>query len=408
MGELLASVQKTIRHPLPLGAVLVGSGIAFTAAPGSLGDFMAVAGALFAVNVLFGAYRLRNLTAGHVAALGVVAVMVLISMSLPGARVHERSLRYLLLTPGMIMACHALSKQIEDVRRETLTAIAAAMVCVCVTVQLIGFQLHPPGVFYGFYSNPHHLGLFASLALPLMAYVLLRLNGWRRAAIAPWVVAALYLLWQSGSRISWLVFFASIPPTALLFLGRKQSVGLIFGTGGLAAVSAWLSGFSAIATRMNDLWVNLWSEERTLIWPATWEVLKRNSPGEWLLGHGIGSFRFDFKEAFPDVEHLNVAAFPHNAVLQLLFENGLIGLLLVLTGFGALMWTLWRTSRRGRSDPGARHLAMTLFALLFILAGHCLLTKSIYSRYILYSLSLVIGASLVLIEKTREGPDGAA
>jgi O-antigen ligase len=379
---------------------LIGSCLVFTAIPGAIGDFMVLGGTIFALNVLVGNYRLQELTAGHLAVLGIVSLLVLLSVVVPGAKVHDRSLRYLLLAPGMIMACHALANPLGDLRLNLRTAVTAAVLCTCVTLQTIGWWLHRPGSLFGFYDNPHHLGLFASLALPLLGWVMLRLGGWLCAVMLPWVTAALYLLWQSGSRISWLVFFAAILLASFLFLRRKQIVGVILGVGALAASSAWLSGFSAIGSRISDLWVNFWSEERILLWPATLEALKQNTLGEWLLGHGIGSFRFDFKEYFADNKTLRPYAFPHNAVLQLVFENGIVGTLLVFAGFGSLMWALLR-STRGLPKTDDRYLAPTLFSLLCIEIGHCLLTKSLYSKYILYSLSLIVGVSLVVIEKSR-------
>jgi hypothetical protein len=137
-------------------------------------------------------------------------------------------------------------------------------------------------------------------------------------------------------------------------------------------------------------------EDRLIIWRETLSRLNLNTAGEWLLGHGIGSYVFE--------ENVHIS--PHNAVLQLAFENGVLGLVLVIGGYVCLMWALYRASRR-LSNPAERYLSLTLFALLCIEAGHCLLTNSIYSKYILYPLSIIIGASTVIIDKAGGESDSA-
>jgi O-antigen ligase len=388
-----------------MGAALAGSAIAFTAAPGSLGDLMALCGAVFAANVLVGNYRVREITRGHWLVLGIVALLLLQSLPLFGVKAHDRSLRYFMLFPGMVMACHVMARQSAGVRPELRAAALAAVVCICVSAQTIAFQLQHPPDYFGFYDNPHHLGLFASLALPVLGWAAYRMNGWRRAATLPWGIAAFFLLWQSGSRISWVVFFGSAILAAVLFMPRRKIIAMVGGIGLLALTSAWLSGFGSIVGRINDFRINLKQEERVVLWPATIEVLARNTAREWVLGHGIGSFRSEFPKIAPD-SRLHIYAFPHNALLQIIFENGITGLGIMAAGLGVLMWRLFRKSHRP-VDPAERHLRMTLFALLCIVAGQCLLTKSLYSRYIMYSLGVIIGVFIVVLDENRPECDGA-
>jgi O-antigen ligase len=329
-------------------------------------------------------------TGAHLTVLALIALIVLVNMIAPGGKVHERSLRYVLLLPGMIMACSLFVFQLRDIRGGLLSLIIAGVLCLCVTGQMVGFWLYKSKNFFGFYGDqPHHLGLFASLILPLLGWSIFRLAGWMRVALLPWAMASLFLLWQSGSRISWLVFFSSAMFSSLLFLNPKQFLEIFLCMIALSALTAWLSGVSVIGARIQDLITTFRTEERMSIWPDTVAALKLNSPGEWLFGHGIGSYRSDFQYASP-----------HNAALQLVFENGILGMLLVVGGFGSLMWALLRSSHR-LSHSEDRYLALTLFSLLCIEAGQCLLTKSIYSKYILFTLSLIVGASLVVIEKAR-------
>jgi hypothetical protein len=388
---LLTKIQILLKHPLLLGSVLIFSCLAFSVHPGALGEFMAAGGIVFLLNAIVGNYRLREATGAQLAVLALVAIIVLVHVLSPAVKVRHSSLRYLLFIPGMVMACHLMALSLSSVHTRTFNVIATAVLYVCVACQMIAVWWNKPEGLFGFYGNLHHLGFFASIALPLLGWIASRVKCWTRMVLAPCLMAAMVLLWQSSSRVSWLVFFSSVILSAALFLNRKQFLGFILIFCMVSVSAVLLSGPSAVMSRINDLVVNFWNEERiTIIWPETIDALQRNSLREWLFGHGIGSFRFSYK----------INPFPHNALLQLLFENGLIVTLLVVAAFGYLMWALWRSSRQ-RPRRNDHRLAATLFLLLCIEIGHCLLTKSLYSKYILYTLSLIVGVSLVVIEKSR-------
>jgi O-antigen ligase len=296
----------------------------------------------------------------------------------------------------MIMLWHVFSRQVTGVLPRVLTAASVVTLCACVTLQFIRVRLPGESARFGFYDNPHHLGLFASLALVLLAWTAMRLDGWRRALTAPWVLAATYLLWHSGSRISWVVFFSSLLLAALLFLPRRRVAAVLGGVLAASAAGAWFSGFASIGARIGDLRAHFWSDERWEVWPATLRLLGENTLWEWLFGHGIGNFRLE-RIRVSAADDLQTYAFPHNAALQLIYENGIVGLVIVFGGTAALFWALWRSRRRPLEAPTG-YASAVLFALLAVVTGHCLLTKSVYSKFTLYLASLVIGASLVRLE----------
>jgi O-antigen ligase len=355
---------------------------------------MAVGGTVFVLNVLAGNYGRRDLTRGPLAVLALFAALLLLHLLVPGGKTHTRSLKYFLLFPGMVMACVFFAARRHTLRDRTLYRLVAGVLCLCITIQTIGFWHHQPKDLYGFYgTQKHHLGLFASLALPLLCWLMFSLTDRFRFALAPWAAASLFLLWQSHSRVSWIVFFPSVLLASLVFLNRRHFLGLLSATTALSALTAWWSGAAGIGARLNELIANFAQEDRWSIWRETWEALQRSTAGEWLLGHGIGSFAFD--------ENVHIS--PHNAVLQLLFENGILGAVLVGVGIVALMAGLLRAARR-RPKVADRYLVWCLFTLLCIDVGHCLLTKSIYSKYIMYTMSLIVGTSLAIIDKPSEEP----
>ena len=105
---------------LILELAILGSFIAFTINPGSLGDIMRICGAIFLFNVLIGNYRIGDVTEGHLVVLGIFLIMLLINAFMPDEMIHRRSFRYFLTLPGMILAIHCLSKRTKPDSRTLL------------------------------------------------------------------------------------------------------------------------------------------------------------------------------------------------------------------------------------------------------------------------------------------------
>lgn len=66
MHKLLCFIKCVGGHYLLLELAVLTSFFGFTVNPGSLGEFMRIAGSIFLFNVLIGNYRLKQLTQGHI------------------------------------------------------------------------------------------------------------------------------------------------------------------------------------------------------------------------------------------------------------------------------------------------------------------------------------------------------
>jgi O-antigen ligase len=228
-------------------------------------------------------------------------------------------------------------------------------------------------------------------------------KGWPRMVYMTAMAMAFFLLWESSSRISWLAFFSSILIAMVLFLRRKK---LLIGLAGLFSISfaaALVSGFAAIKLRFADIIANWRTEERVTVWTDTLTMLGDNSVKDWVLGHGIGSFRYYFPEYNTFTRGTKIIGwnFPHNIFFQLIFENGLIGLLLIMAGVTLLLLGLWRGYRL-LQDKSDRYLLIVTFILFLTNLIHCTFTLSFYHKYFLYPLSVICGIALVLLEKTGQ------
>ena len=218
-------------HRLILELAIIGSFIAFTINPGSLGDLMRICGAIFLFNVLIGNYRIGDVTEGHLVVLGIFLITLLINGFMPDEMIHRRSFRYFLTIPGMILAIHCLSKRINPDSRTLLFYCSIAVLAL--TIQFIAYHtvesvVNSGGLeSYGLSGNMHHFGSLAGLILPVLFYFSTQIKGWLRLLCVAGVIVAFYLLWESSSRISWLAFFSSILIAILLFLrSRKLLMGL--------------------------------------------------------------------------------------------------------------------------------------------------------------------------------------
>ena len=234
----------------------------------------------------------------------------------------------------------------------------------------------------------------------LPVYFSTQIKGWLRISCVAGVIVALYLLWESSSRISWFAFFSSILVAILIFLRKRELLLALAGFFTISFIAALGSGFVAIKNRILDILANWRSEERVTVWTDTLNMLGDNSVKDWLLGHGIGSFRY----YFPDYNTFKVNGkivnwnFPHNVFFQIIFENGFIGLVMFLGATVLLMIGIWRGYHRLKHQSD-RYLLVTLFILFWMNFLHAALTLSFYHKYFIYPLSMIIGILLILLEK---------
>ena len=400
MQKLLYFIKCVGGNYLLLELAVLTSFFGFTLNPGALGEFMRIAGSIFFFNVIVGNYRLKQLTQGHIIFFTAFMLLLVIHFLVPDATVHRRSVRYFLAFPWLIMAIHCLSIRRSTAEHKMPEFLYLSAVILAVLIQFIAYKFFSTNESWGMYGNFHHFGYFASLTIPLLWYFLSISKGRIRILIALTILAAMYLLLESSSRIAWLAFFSSIFLTSILFFKlRRIIIGIILFTI-FSCLAAAFSGFSDAGNRILDFFAHWRTEERVALWTDTLRLLSENSLQDWIFGHGIGSFRYHFEiftntsEASTSIYHV----FPHNVFFQIIFENGLIGFSIIIGGIAWLLLSLWRGYSRLR-DKSDQNLIIVTFALLWINLVYCGLTQSFYSKFSLYPLSLICGIAFVLLEK---------
>lgn len=268
-----------------------------------------------------------------------------------------------------------------------LRALCFAMATGAVVCSLVGVveRLHYLHVeqyrVFGTFGHPNHCANFLSASLILV----LALPGagrkgllWRLLLIPP----LLFTLFFTLSRSAWI---GTITGLGVLGLLRNRRL-LVGGAAMLAGVVilAFILPSTYIGERIRGLvmpgrFIQA-LHHRPEIWEGSWRLIKE-SP---VLGHGYGHKNFHYAwKRLPDRPDAQYGA-AHNTPLHILFELGVVGLLLHLWIYGRLLLRLiigYRTA----ADPMVRSL---LAAVLAISAGWIL--QSITMEHILLEQMMVI------------------
>jgi O-antigen ligase len=244
----------------------------------------------------------------------------------------------------------------RDVRLVIAALIAGAVLSVLIGVA--GGSLGSPatsvetatsteGRLQGGADDPNFLAAYLVAIVGLAAAIRPRLDGIARLAI-PVVVAVLVAgLFATQSRGGLIAAVAALATALVLLPDRRLAIGACaaaFALGAVAYVAAEPSALERITTA---------SEDRGNGREDLWRVAVRMSADHPVVGVGLGNFRvrsgeyvrepgaLQFVDLIVDRPHE-----VHNTYLQLLAENGVIGLGLFLAVAAAAMGSAWRAARR--------------------------------------------------------------
>jgi O-antigen ligase len=409
MRQHFSKAAAAIGHPLIFEAAVVVSFTLFSIYPGALLEVMRACSLVFIINLLIGNYRLSDFNKAAVLMVSGMIIMLLANVTAPDEVVHSRSLSYFIALPGTALAGHALAVRKIAVRQGYSSGLYTAVVGSAVILNAGALLfLQTDGRINGFYSNPHHLGLFASITLPALFFSFMLHNRWVRMALVGIILVDLLMLFESNSKVSWLAFMIGCGLPVFFFLrGRHR----LFAIGGLILFSGFgaaIYGIPRLVNRLRFFLMHLDEEARWVIWTKAWELCLESSLGQWLFGHGIGSFRYymtDFAYTSAGGKPIQFS-FPHNGILQILFENGVVGCAVVFGGMLAIAMCLIKIYPSLKSE-NTRYMVITVFAAFLITLVHFMLTKSFYSKYIQYILSLIIGMTLALYDEYRAKRDSS-
>lgn len=350
------------------------------------------AGAFFLLNhMVFGEFSLKTIPLMYWIALAVCTALILMSLVFSYEITHKDRIFRLV---KMLVIIYTIRLSSRTVAPQPAFKIFGVVLALSVVWQFAARILF--GMPYGTWSNPHYLANFAILSLPLVFYYF-------RTAPNPYKILFLALLvididpvFRNASRPAFLALVVSTLFVITFFTrSRYRWIGLLAICVCFLLLS--ITNYAGFFDKLKELIVNVSDEERVHIWRYSLEMLQDNSPAGWWVGNGIGS-TYDILQgyALPDPLYESFS-FPHNFLIQILFENGIIGSVLVFGGQAYVLYMFIKLSNSAVNSPV--HLFINCMMAVYL---NCLiftgLTVGFYSKYTLYPLGFIIGIAFVLAE----------
>jgi hypothetical protein len=116
----------------------------------------------------------------------------------------------------------------------------------------------------------------------------------------------------------------------------------------------------------------------------------------WIFGNGTGVFRTVYPKLFTPVPGGTIN-FPHFHGLEILYDNGIIAVILVFSGITWLLIYAVQAAKKAGNDK-IRILVKCLIVSFIAWLIHTGLAFPFYSKYSQYSLAFIIGSLLSIIE----------
>ena len=315
--------------------------------------------------------------------LSVPFAFMLLHMLAVGRVELVKEIRHLWLAAFAALGVWALPKpQLEWLDRSR-EHIVITLTLFFIVVQVFGFAVVLTDEFSGAMRNPHYLSYYSALALVASGALLLSGEGKHKLLLMISAVFLLAFILISSSRPAWIALLTCLC-LWLLFRPSLRKAWLIL----LAALLLYATNPADLATRMDDLLVNITQEERVTIWQSAFRLQMESTPVEWLAGHGTDRFVTEFASFAPAEYSDHEYQFPHNSILEVIYMSGLCGLILMLAIYFVVYKRLFRLAGKGLGIAAAGLFGFTFHWLIVFI------TFPLISPYNMYPLALLIGACL--------------
>ena len=247
----------------------------------------------------------------------------------------------------LLLLCSATIHDLDDIESFLWSALWGFVILSVVPV--VRAFVNPSGAFDKgrLWGSPNDLSLCAGTVV-VLALILNSLR--KRTWLAGFVIVGATVMIMSGGKAG---IVAGIASVTLFYVLQKR----------LAAVFGWLlgvlvlGGIILLATPLATHFISYQERDqlstitgRTELWKAAWpDILQRP-----IVGHGYLASRFlseHVEGAFGEAGHM------HNGFLEALYNNGLIGLIILVAIHLVIVKNLWR-ARKGPPDRNAQLLVV--------------------------------------------------
>lgn len=211
--------------------------------------------------------------------------------------------------------------------------------------------IHIPQRASGTFTNPVFYAMFLVIVTPFCAYCMFFATSRKRKITALFSficsLAGIALSYSRGPYLAVAVAFI-----CLFFYGKKQFLSLLVTAAGMAGISLAVSSgvFERLLTifSSDDISINTRSD----IWKACLEMLD----GHFIFGYGTGVA--NVREQLHNTYSIN-QPHAHNLLLEILLENGIVGVLLLLCVFIIFLVRMIKLTKKGTFE---KNLAVTFIA----------------------------------------------
>jgi hypothetical protein len=340
------------------------------------------------INMIAGKYLIKNIPLCYWIVAGICAFLIIASYLFYPQVTHYRWVRNLVRMLCLLYAIHCLSqKGIKD----WVSVLFGTVLLLAVCWQLAAYYIFRMP--YGTFSNPHIISNFSMLVVPPIVYFIFIVPGWYKLFfIIPGIINLDFIIRTRSGPAVVAIIFASLFAIIFLIKDRRKWIGLLLIC--ILFVFLHISQYGNLASKVENIFINYNKETRWLIWSSSWNMIKDNSLPAWIVGNGIGSFR----KVYPQYAHPRevTATFPHLFLLEIMYQSGLIGVILVFGGIAAVFFQTVR-SLNNSPDRGTGVLMMCLLVMFLSWLIHCGLTVHFYSKYSQYSLAFILGPILAIL-----------
>lgn len=291
----------------------------------------------------------------------------------------------------VLLPCIAISISVPMLSRRSLLRLLGAFALVAAIESLLGlFQLGFRGASLlvleyvghnrasGTFVNKNHFATLLAMAIPLLIFraagqfsffsrrteTSSLANTWWGLVTAFVVAALIASLSRAGLLTGFIVAALAIAACPLKehFRSRKVIIAVL-AISALAVLLASMTGLSALIRSVAQGGLSDGASSRALMNSHTWAGITAFFP----VGTGLGSYAVAFQR-FQSPSLLGFVEYAHNDYLQLVFETGLLGIvILIMIGASAAMAArkLWRAydDRDLRSPAVACYLGALAFAI---------------------------------------------
>ena len=306
----------------------------------------------------------------------------------------NKEIRSLLLASFLFVGITLLGKTNKEYLERNIYVYLVALILIYITGQAVAIGLfHQP---YGTTKNPHYLAMYSAIALIISIFCFIYSSSSQKILLGICILILGAFLLQSSSRPTWIgLILSSI--LVLFFLQKKSRnlASIIFIS---VLLFLTLTNVGNFSNRFQELIINIGTEERVVIWQDSWDMQRTSTSQQWLFGHGLNSFKENFKSYSHYHQQQVDFNSPHNFLLELLYISGVIGLTLVAT----TVTLIYKNLIDGLNNTVRyRKIYLMLLALItsnFIMVA---ITLPFFTSFNLNIIAIVAGVDIYLKQRAK-------